>query len=200
MRPVNTMRKPEETPRYSTEEISKELKRVRYRSGYRWALRSTIYTLLIAAALAVLVATLWMPVLRIYGNSMTPTLENGEIVVSVKDGEFKAGEICALYYNNKLLVKRIIGCPGDWVNIDRDGNVYINGELLDEPYVKDKALGDCTVEMPFQVPEERYFVMGDDRAISLDSRNAAIGAVSVDQIVGRILYRVWPINKLGEVH
>ena len=104
-----------------------------------------------------------------------------------------------MYYNNKVLVKRIIGCPGDWVNIDTDGNVYINGELLDEPYVGEKALGECTVELPFQVPEEKYFVMGDDRPISLDSRSEAIGAVAVDQIIGKIMCRLWPLDKLGTV-
>lgn len=193
------MNKVGKAPRYSTKEISEELNRVRYRGGYHWALRSTIYTLVIAAALAVLVATLWMPVLRIYGSSMTPTLRNNEVVLSVKGGEFKRGDICAMYYNNKVLVKRIIGCPGDWVNIDTDGNVYINGELLDEPYVGEKALGECTVELPFQVPEEKYFVMGDDRPISLDSRSEAIGAVAVDQIIGKIICRLWPLDKLGTV-
>lgn len=194
------MRKATVGERYSAGEIERELKRVRYRGGYRWALRSTVYTLVIAAALAVLIATLWLPVLRIYGSSMTPTLESDDIVLSVKGSSFEAGDICAMYYNNKLLVKRIIGCPGDWVNIDEDGNVYINGELLDEPYVKDKALGDCNIELPFQVPEERYFVMGDDRAVSVDSRNTSIGAVSVDQIIGKIVYRLWPLSKAGPVH
>ena len=193
------MRKSKTPVHYSTEEIAEELKRVRYRGGYRWALRSTLYTLLLAAALAVLVATLWMPVLRIYGSSMSPTLQNNEIVLSVKGGEFDRGDICAMYYNNKVLVKRIVGCPGDWVNIDADGNVFINGELLDEPYVKEKALGDCNIELPFQVPEERYFVMGDDRPISVDSRHDSIGAVSVDQIIGKIACRLWPLDKIGAV-
>lgn len=188
-----------EAPRYSTEEIAEELGRVRYKGGYRWALRSTIYTLVIAAALAVLVATLWMPVLRIYGSSMTPTLMNNEIVLSVKGGEFKRGDICAMYYNNKVLVKRIVGCPGEWVNIDKDGNVFINGTLLDEPYVQEKALGDCDIELPFQVPEDHYFVMGDDRPISVDSRHESIGAVAVDQIIGKIMCRLWPLDKIGTV-
>lgn len=188
-----------EAPRYTTEEIAEELGRVRYKGGYRWALRSTIYTLVIAAALAVLVATLWMPVLRIYGSSMTPTLMNNEIVLSVKGGEFKRGDICAMYYNNKVLVKRIVGCPGEWVNIDKDGNVFINGTLLDEPYVQEKALGDCDIELPFQVPEDHYFVMGDDRPISVDSRHESIGAVAVDQIIGKIMCRLWPLDKIGTV-
>ncbi|MBQ6335884.1 MAG: signal peptidase I [Ruminococcus sp.] len=188
-----------EAQRYTTEEIAEELGRVRYKGGYRWALRSTIYTLVIAAALAVLVATLWMPVLRIYGSSMTPTLMNNEIVLSVKGGEFKRGDICAMYYNNKVLVKRIVGCPGEWVNIDKDGNVFINGTLLDEPYVQEKALGDCDIELPFQVPEDHYFVMGDDRPVSVDSRHESIGAVAVDQIIGKIMCRLWPLDKIGTV-
>lgn len=188
-----------ESLRYTTEEIAEELGRVRYKGGYRWALRSTIYTLVIAAALAVLVATLWMPVLRIYGSSMTPTLMNNEIVLSVKGGEFKRGDICAMYYNNKVLVKRIVGCPGEWVNIDKDGNVFINGTLLNEPYVQEKALGDCDIELPFQVPEDHYFVMGDDRPISVDSRHESIGAVAVDQIIGKIMCRLWPLDKIGTV-
>lgn len=188
------------TERYTTDQIEAELKRVRYKRGYRWALRSTVYTLLIAAAIAVLVATLWMPVLRIYGSSMTPTLNNDEIVLTVKSGTFERGDICAFYYNNKLLVKRIIGCPGDWINIDEDGTVYINGEPYDEPYVKEKALGDCDIELPFQVPEERYFVMGDDRPVSVDSRSTAIGAVAVDQIIGKIVFRLWPLSSAGAVH
>ena len=188
-----------EAQRYTTEEIAEELGRVRYKGGYRWALRSTIYTLVIAAALAVLVATLWMPVLRIYGSSMTPTLMNNEIVLSVKGGEFKRGDICAMYYNNKVLVKRIVGCPGEWVNIDKDGNVFINGTLLDEPYVQEKALGDCDIELPFQVPEDHYFVMGDDRPVSVDSRHESIGAVAVDQIIGKIMCRLWPVDKIGTV-
>lgn len=188
-----------DSPRYTTEELAEELGRVRYKGGYRWALRSTVYTLVIAAALAVLVATLWMPVLRIYGSSMTPTLMNNEIVLSVKGGEFKRGDICAMYYNNKVLVKRIVGCPGEWVNIDKDGNVFINGTHLDEPYVQEKALGDCDIELPFQVPEDHYFVMGDDRPISVDSRHESIGAVAVDQIIGKIMCRLWPLDKIGTV-
>ena len=187
------------TERYTVAQIEQELKRVRYKRGYRWALRSTVYTLLIAAAIAVLVATLWMPVLRIYGSSMTPTLNNDEIVLTVKSGTFERGDICAFYYNNKLLVKRIVGCPGDWINIDEDGSVFINGEPYDEPYVKEKALGDCNIELPFQVPEERYFVMGDDRPVSVDSRSTAIGAVAVDQIIGKIVFRLWPLNAAGPV-
>jgi signal peptidase I len=130
---------------------------------------------------------------------MTPTLKNNEVVLSVKGGEFSRGDIYAMYYNNKVLVKRIIGCPGDWVNIDKDGNVYINGKILEEPYVQEKALGECSAELPFQVPEEKYFVMGDDRPISLDSRSEAIGAVAVDQIIGKIMCRLWPLDKIGTV-
>lgn len=176
-----------------------ELKREKYKHRYSSVLRSTIYSLIVVAALAILVAMLWMPVLRIYGNSMTPTVNAGEIVVSWKGADFKRGDLIAMYYANKLLVKRVIAGPGEWVDIDEDGNVYVNEELLDEPYLVEKALGECSIELPFQVPEDRYFVMGDHRSTSSDSRNAAIGAISTEDIVGRIVFRVWPLDVIGRL-
>lgn len=183
----------------TTQQLRSELNRVKYKSRYRSMLRSTVYTLVTVAAIAVLVATLWLPVLQIYGSSMTPTLRDGEIIFSVKTSEFQPGDIAAFYYNNKILVKRIICGPGDWVNIDEDGTVYVNEVRLDEPYVTDKALGDCNIELPFQVPEGRFFVMGDHRSTSVDSRNTAVGCVSQEQIVGKILFRVWPFDRMGAV-
>lgn len=176
-----------------------ELKRVQYRKRYRIVLKSTVYTLITVAAIAVLVATLWMPVLQIYGNSMTPTLSNGNIVVSVKADDFRNGDIIAFYYNNKILIKRVIAGPGDWVDIKEDGTVYVNSEKLDEPYLTEKALGDCNIELPYQVPESRLFVMGDHRSVSVDSRNTAVGCVAEEQIVGKIVFRVWPLNKFGGI-
>ena len=146
-----------------------------------------------------LIAVLLLPVLRIYGASMTPSLNESEIVVSVKDGQFKTGDIIAFYYNNKILVKRVIAQAGDWVNIDKDGTVSINGEIIDEPYVQEKALGECDIEMPYQVPEDRVFVMGDYRDVSIDSRSTTVGPVAKDQIVGRIVYRIWPVQTFGKV-
>ncbi len=181
----------------SAQQLEDELKRVNYKRRYRSALRSTVYTLLVVAAVAVLVATLWLPVLQIYGNSMTPTLQGGEIVFSVKKSDFAPGDVIAFYYNNKILVKRVICGPGDWINLDEDGTVYVNGTRLEEPYLSEKALGDCNIELPFQVPDGRYFVMGDHRATSVDSRNTTVGCVAQEQIVGKIVFRVWPMNRVG---
>ncbi len=181
-------------------QLEGELRRERYKRRYSAVLKSTVYTLITVAAIAVLVATLWMPVLQIYGNSMTPTLIEGDIVLTVKNSDFTRGDIIAFYYGNKLLVKRCIAGPGSWVNIDDDGNVYVDGQLLDEPYVDEKALGDTNIELPYQVPDERYFVLGDHRATSVDSRNSTVGCVSDEQIVGQIVYRVWPIPAFGKIN
>ena len=183
----------------TTEQLERELKRVRYKSRYRSVLRSTIYSLITVAAITVLITTLWFPVLRVYGNSMTPTLQNGEIIFTVKMSEFEPGDIISFYYNNKILIKRVIARSGEWVNMDADGNVYVNETLLDEPYLDEKAFGDCNIELPYQVPEGRVFVMGDHRSTSVDSRNSAVGCVAQEQIVGKILFRVWPLEKFGWV-
>ena len=183
----------------SPQQVEAERARLRYRRRYRGTLRSTLSILVVAAAAAILVATLWMPVLQIYGSSMSPTVEEGEIVVSLKGPELRQGEIIAFYYNNKILVKRIIAGPGQWVDMDEDGSVRVDGELLEEPYLIEKALGQCDIDFPYQVPDERWFVMGDHRATSVDSRTTAIGCVAEEQIVGRIVFRVWPFRALGPV-
>lgn len=176
-----------------------ELERVRYRQRYNSVVRSTIYILLTVAAAAVLVATLLLPVLRIYGSSMTPSLYEGDIVVSLKTTDFERGDIISFYYNNKILVKRVIAFEGEWVNIDEEGNVYVDGQQLDEPYIDEKALGECDIKLPYQVPDGRLFVMGDHRATSADSRSTTVGCVMEEQIVGRIVYRVWPLSYFGPV-
>lgn len=182
------------------EELEQELNRVKYRKRYASVLRSTVYTLITVAAIAVLVAVLLLPVLQIYGTSMSPTLTEGDIVVSVKGGSFETGDVVAFYYNNKILVKRVICKSGDWFDMDQEGTVYINGEAIDEPYLTDKAFGECDLELPYQVPESRVFVMGDHRNVSVDSRSTTVGCVAEEQIVGRIVFRVWPLNEMGFVN
>lgn len=179
------------------DQLKAELERERYKHRYARVLRSTVYTLVVVAAFAVLVATLWMPVLQIYGTSMSPTLEEGQIVVSVKGRDFAQGDLVAFYIGNKLLVKRVIAGPGDKVNISEDGVVYVNGEELIEPYLTERAFGECDLELPYQVPESRYFLMGDHRATSVDSRSSVVGCIEKEQIVGKIVFCVWPISDFG---
>lgn len=183
----------------TTEQIEKERKRLRYRNRYNRTLKSTIAVLVVVAAAAVLIATLWMPVLQIYGNSMVPTLEDGQIVISVKTSNFQSGDIVAFYHGNKLLIKRFIAGSSDWVNIDEDGNVSVNDEKLDEPYLTEKAFGNTNIELPYQVPDQRFFLMGDNRDVSIDSRNTAVGCVAADQIVGKVVFRIWPLSEFGPV-
>lgn len=183
----------------SVEQLAAELKRVKYRSRYRAVLRSTLYMLIVVAAVAVLVATIWMPVLQIYGASMTPTLNEGDIVVSVKGSDFEPGDLVAFYLGNKILVKRCIAGPGQWVNIDEDGNVSVDGKLLEEPYLTEKSLGGSNIELPYQVPDNRYFCMGDHRSTSVDSRHKEVGCVSEEQIVGKIVFRVFPFGGFGKL-
>ncbi len=185
--------------RPSVEQLEGEIKRVKYKSKYRSVMKSTVYTLITVAAIAILVATLWLPVLQIYGSSMAPTLQDGEIIFTMKTSKFERGDIAAFYYNNKILVKRVIAGPGEWVNIDGDGTVYINGSPISEPYLEEKAFGDTNIELPYQVPDGKYFVMGDHRATSADSRNTAVGCVDKEQLVGKILFRVWPLDRAGKV-
>ncbi|MGI6544840.1 MAG: signal peptidase I [Fastidiosipilaceae bacterium] len=188
---------PKELP--DLEQLKRELNRELYKKQYSTVLRSTIYTLVVVAAIAVLVAVLLLPVLRIYGSSMTPTLSEGDIVVSIKGTDFEEGDLVAFYMGNKLLIKRYIAGPGQWVDIDEDGNVYVNDELLNEPYLKERAFGDCDIELPYQVPDGRYFVMGDHRSTSVDSRHTSVGCVADEQVVGKILFRVWPLSVFGSV-
>ena len=183
----------------NTAELEEAVKRDRYYHRFRNMVTSTFLTLVVVAAAAVLVAVLFLPVLRIYGKSMRGTLDNGDIVVSVKSSNMKTGDVVAFYYNNNILVKRVIAGPGDWVDMDKDGNVFVNHEKLEEPYLDDKAYGETNIELPYQVPDGRIFVMGDNRSVSIDSRNTSIGCVSEEQIVGKIVYRVWPLSQIGRV-
>ena len=179
------------------EELKAELKREKYKARSGKVFRSTVGTLIVVAAVAVLVATVWMPVLQIYGSAMTPTLEEGDIVISLKGSDFQQGDLIAFYYGNKILVKRYIAGPGQWVNIDENGNVFVDGIMLDEPYIEEKSRGQCDLIFPYQVPDSRYFCMGDKRSTSVDSRSSTIGCVAEEQIVGKIVFRIWPLSELG---
>lgn len=175
-------------------QVETERKRYRRQKAYNKALRGTIYVLTVVAAVAVLIATLVLPVLQIEGTSMEPTLANGDIVLLTKTTNFDRGELCGFSWNNKLLIKRVIGIPGDWIEIDTDGTIYLNGEKLDEPYAMQMSVGECDLEFPYQVPPEQYFVLGDMRESSIDSRNTLIGCVKKDQIVGKVFFRIWPFK------
>ena len=183
----------------TTAQLEAERERIRYRRRYSRTLRSTVAILVVVAAFSVLVATLWMPVVRIYGSSMAPTLQDGELIVTIKTSDFEPGDVIAFYYGNKLLIKRYIAGPGEWVDIDEDGTVSVNGEELDEPYLTEKALGETNIKLPYQVPDERYFLMGDNREVSVDSRNTAVGCVATDQVVGKVVFRIWPLSEFGSV-
>ncbi|MBQ3560892.1 MAG: signal peptidase I [Oscillospiraceae bacterium] len=180
-------------------EVEKELKREKYKLRYKKTLKSTVFALITAAAVAVLIATLWLPVLQIFGSSMTPTLQEGEVVLSVKTDNLEPGDIVAFYYGNKVLIKRYIAGPGSWVNILEDGTVFVDDALLVEPYVSERSLGICDLEFPYQVPEDTYFLVGDHRSTSVDSRHSSVGCISEDQIVGKIVYRVWPFEVFGTI-
>ena len=184
----------------SIELLEAELKRERYKSTYSRVLKSTIFSLLVVAAAAVIIAVLLMPVLQISGSSMTDTLQDGDIIVAMNGSRYGRGDVIAFYYNNNILIKRVIALAGDWVDIDEDGTVSVNGEVLEEPYVSDKALGDCNITLPYQVPDGKCFLMGDHRATSIDSRNTAVGCIGNDMVVGRLLLRVWPIREFGLIH
>lgn len=184
----------------SVEQLEGALKAQKRSGNYSRALRSTIYSLLVVAAVAILVATLVMPILHVSGSSMTPVIGDGDIAAVLKGSNFQRGDIIAFYYNNKVLVKRVIAFAGEWVDIDTRGNVYINNELLDEPYLTEKALGNCDIKLPSQVPADKLFVLGDHRSTSADSRSLIIGPVSEEQVLGKVFLRVWPLTKFGLIN
>lgn len=183
----------------TVEQIEKEISREKYNRKYKKVLKSTVASLIVVAAIAVLIATLALPVLQIKGSSMEPTLNDEEIVILLKTSNLKRGQLCCFSYQNKFLIKRVIGLPGDSISIKEDGTVYINGSVLDEPYVIDKALGECDINFPVNVTDNYYFILGDHRSTSIDSRNSVVGLVSKEQVVGKIFFRIWPFDSIGEV-
>ena len=182
-----------------TSEIKAAYQKAKYKTTFWETIRSTVFMLVVVAAFAVLIAVLFLPILRIYGNSMKGTLDSGDIVISVKSTDFETSDVVAFYYNNNILVKRVIAESGDWVDMDEKGNVYVNKKKLDEPYLANKSYGHTDITFPYQVPENRIFVMGDNRDESIDSRNNAIGTVADEQIVGKLIFKIWPLQKLGGI-
>lgn len=183
----------------TAEQLEQELKRLKYRHSFAFTLRSTVASLIVVAAIAVMISTMIMPVLRVTGTSMTPTLQNDQVIICNKLAECQKGDVVAFYYNNKVLIKRVIGVAGDVIDISGDGVVSVNGESLDEPYVSELALGECDIELPYQVPDNRIFVMGDHRSVSIDSRSTSVGCVAIENVIGKVLFRVYPIDSFGKI-
>lgn len=194
------MKKNENITLPTTSEIEELYKKAKYRKLFSEKIRSTVFMLVVVAAFAILVAMLYLPTLRIYGKSMKGTLESGDVVLAVKSNRFKTGDIVAFYYNNNILVKRVIAESGDWVNITKDGTVYVNDKKINEPYIENKAYGETNIKFPYQVPENRIFVLGDNRKVSIDSRNTSVGAVSDEQLVGKLIFRIWPLSDIGTLN
>ncbi len=181
----------------SVEQLRKELKRENNKKEYRKVLRNTLIVVIVVAAFAVLVSSFFITVLKVTGDSMTPTLDTGEIVIAQNSSSFESGDLLAFYYNNKVLVKRVIGSPGDWVNIDSNGEVSVNGVVLEEAYASDKSLEPTDITFPYQVPENRWFVLGDHRNVSIDSRSSVVGCVTREQLIGKVIFRVFPFDTFG---
>ncbi len=181
----------------SKEQVQGEREKLRAGREYRRTIIRVLEVLVVTAAVSVLLATMFFPVLSVSGVSMEPTLENGQVIVLEKTSKFKTGDLIAFYYQNKILLKRVIGNAGDNIDIDEEGNVYVNEVKLDEPYLKEKALGECDITFPYQVPDGKIFVMGDHRSKSIDSRSKLVGCVSEEQVVGKVALRLWPLNRIG---
>ena len=183
----------------TAQQLESELKRIRYKKSYRKTLYNTVASLIVVAAVAVLISMLFLPVLRVTGSSMTPTMLNDELIICNKRSNFRSGDIVAFYFNNKILLKRVIGTAGDVIDISEDGTVFVNGEAIDEPYLSEKAFGECDIDLPYQVPDNRVFVMGDHRSVSIDSRSSSVGCIADEYIIGKVIFRLWPWERVGTV-
>lgn len=193
------MQEQNEARGFTVRQIEGELKRLRRKQNSRRIFRQTVFSLLVVAAVAVLAAMLFFPIFRVTGSSMEPTLNAKEIVVCLKSSRFQSGDLVAFYYNNKVLLKRVIGTAGDTIEIDDSGSVFVNGSQLDEPYITKKSLGQCDIDFPYQVPDNRIFVMGDNRETSVDSRTTAVGCIADEYVIGKVFLRVWPLERLGSL-
>lgn len=183
----------------TAEQLSAELERIRYKKDYGKMLYNTVSSLIVVAAAVVVISLLLLPVFRVTGTSMTPTMNNNDLLICSKSSNFESGDIVAFYFNNKVLLKRVIGTAGDVIDISEDGTVYVNGEILDEPYISEKAFGECDIKLPYQVPDNRIFVMGDHRSVSVDSRSASVGCIADEYVIGKVILRLWPLEDFGLV-
>ena len=180
-------------------EIESEMSQVRSKGRFRQSLKGTFGALVVVVAIAVIIAFILLPVLKITnGHNMEPGFQTGDIILLQKTSKAEKGDVCAFYFNNKLLLRRVIAGEGDKVEIDEQGYVKVNGEFLEEDgYISEHALGQCDIDFPFHVPAGQYFVMGDNRDFAFDSRATNFGCVSQEEIYGKPMARIYPFDRFA---